>query len=79
MLFRSEFNTLYDEKDAIGRRYRRQDALGTPYCLTVDHQSLEDGTITIRDRDSMKQERMSVEEIKLKIRAELDIKSWLNS
>jgi glycyl-tRNA synthetase len=47
--------------------------------LTVDHQSLEDGTITIRDRDSMKQERMSVEEIKLKIRAELDIKSWLNS
>ncbi len=77
--FKWEFNTIYDEKDAIGRRYRRQDALGTPYCLTVDHQSLEDGTITIRDRDSMKQERMSVEEIKLKIRAELDIKSWLNS
>ena len=77
--FKWEFNTIYDEKDAIGRRYRRQDALGTPYCLTVDHQSLEDGTITIRDRDSMKQERMSVEEIKLKIRTELDIKSWLNS
>jgi len=47
--------------------------------LTVDHQSLEDGTITIRDRDSMTQERMSVEEIKQKIRTELDIKSWLNS
>ena len=77
--FKWEFNTIYDEKDAIGRRYRRQDALGTPYCLTVDHQSLEDGTITIRDRDSMTQERMSVEEIKLKIRTELDIKSWLNS
>jgi glycyl-tRNA synthetase len=77
--FKWEFNTLYDEKDAIGRRYRRQDALGTPYCLTVDHQSLEDGTITIRHRDSMKQERMSVEEIKLKIKTELDIKSWLNS
>ena len=76
--FKWEFNTIYDEKDAIGRRYRRQDALGTPYCLTVDHQSLKDGTITIRDRDSMKQERMNVEEIKLKIRAELDIKSWLN-
>jgi glycyl-tRNA synthetase len=77
--FKWEFNTIYDEKDAIGRRYRRQDALGTPYCLTVDHQSLENGTITIRDRDSMTQERMSVEEIKLKIRTELDIKSWLNS
>jgi len=77
--FKWEFNTIYDEKDAIGRRYRRQDALGTPYCLTVDHQSLEDGTITIRHRDSMKQERMNVEEIKLKIRTELDIKSWLNS
>jgi len=77
--FKWEFNTIYDEKDAIGRRYRRQDALGTPYCLTVDHQSLEDGTITIRHRDSMKQERMSVEEIKLKIKTELDIKSWLNS
>ena len=77
--FKWEFNTIYDEKDAIGRRYRRQDALGTPYCLTVDHQSLEDGTITIRDRDSMTQERMSVEEIKQKIRTELDIKSWLNS
>jgi len=77
--FKWEFNTIYDEKDAIGRRYRRQDALGTPYCLTVDHQSLEDGTITIRHRDSMKQERMNVEEIKLKIKTELDIKSWLNS
>ena len=77
--FKWEFNTIYDEKDAIGRRYRRQHALGTPYCLTVDHQSLEDGTITIRDRDSMTQERMSVEEIKQKIRTELDIKSWLNS
>src|SRR6056300_442294 len=74
--FKWQFNTIYDEKDAIGRRYRRQDALGTPYCLTVDHQSLKDGTITIRDRDSMKQERMNIEEIKLKIRAELDIKSW---
>ena len=42
----------YDEKDAVGRRYRRQDALGTPYCITVDHQSLEDKTVTLRDRDS---------------------------
>ena len=54
--FKWDYNCVYDEKDAIGRRYRRQDALGTPYCLTVDHQSLEDRTITIRDRDTMKQQ-----------------------
>ncbi|MCD4725237.1 MAG: glycine--tRNA ligase [Bacteroidales bacterium] len=53
----------YDEKDAIGRRYRRQDAIGTPYCITVDHQTLEDNTVTIRERDSMKQERIPIEEI----------------
>jgi glycyl-tRNA synthetase len=58
-----EFNCQYDEKDAIGRRYRRQDAIGTPYCLTVDHQSLEDGTLTIRERDSMQQERISASEV----------------
>lgn len=53
----------YDEKDAIGRRYRRQDAIGTPYCITVDHQTLEDNTVTIRDRDTMKQERVSIEDL----------------
>lgn len=53
----------YDEKDAIGRRYRRQDAIGTPYCITVDHQTLEDNTVTIRERDSMKQERISIDEV----------------
>ncbi len=52
----------YDEKDAIGRRYRRQDAIGTPYCLTIDHQTLEDGTLTLRDRDSLDQSRLSPEE-----------------
>jgi glycyl-tRNA synthetase len=46
----------YDEKDAVGRRYRRQDALGTPFCITVDHQTIEDQTVTIRHRDSMKQD-----------------------
>jgi glycyl-tRNA synthetase len=58
-----EFMCQYDEKDAIGRRYRRQDAIGTPYCITVDHQTLEDSTVTIRERDSMKQDRISIEEI----------------
>ena len=75
--FKWDYNCVYDEKDAIGRRYRRQDALGTPYCLTVDHQSLEDRTITIRDRDTMKQQRLTVKEVKNKIKTELDLKSWL--
>ena len=75
--FKWDYNCVYDEKDAIGRRYRRQDALGTPYCLTVDHQSLEERTITIRDRDTMKQQRLTVQEVKNKIKTELDLKSWL--
>jgi glycyl-tRNA synthetase len=53
----------YDEKDAIGRRYRRQDAIGTPFCITIDHQTLEDNMLTIRERDTMKQERIPVERI----------------
>ena len=53
----------YDETGSIGRRYRRQDEIGTPWCLTIDHESLEDKTVTIRDRDTMKQERIKIEEI----------------
>ena len=59
-----DFNCQYDEKDSIGKRYRRQDAIGTPYCVTVDHQSLENNTVTIRYRDSMKQERVKINELK---------------
>ncbi|GDX43680.1 glycine--tRNA ligase [Bacteroidota bacterium] len=55
---REEFYCFYEEKDTIGKRYRRMDALGTPFCVTVDHQSKEDGTVTIRYRDSMQQERI---------------------
>ncbi|NNE54892.1 MAG: glycine--tRNA ligase [Flavobacteriales bacterium] len=55
-----DFNCFYEEKDAIGRRYRRMDAIGTPYCITVDHQTLEDNTVTIRERDSMEQERVGI-------------------
>ncbi|MBI9034718.1 MAG: glycine--tRNA ligase [Bacteroidales bacterium] len=58
-----DFNCQYEEKDAIGKRYRRHDAIGTPYCITVDHQTLEDNTVTIRERDSMKQERVAVSEV----------------
>jgi glycyl-tRNA synthetase len=54
----------YEEKDAIGRRYRRQDAIGTPYCITIDHQTLEDDTVTIRERDTMQQERIHKNEVK---------------
>jgi glycyl-tRNA synthetase len=53
-----DFMCAYEEKDAIGKRYRRNDAIGTPYCVTIDHQTLEDGTVTIRDRDTMEQERI---------------------
>ena len=56
-----DFNCQYEEKDSIGKRYRRQDAIGTPYCITVDHQSLEDQTVTLRDRDTMQQERIAIE------------------
>jgi glycyl-tRNA synthetase len=63
----------YEEKDSIGRRYRRQDAIGTPYCITVDHQTLEDGSVTIRERDTMKQERIQIEQIKVIIAEKLKL------
>lgn len=59
-MLKFDFNLQYDDKDAVGRRYRRQDAIGTPYCVTVDYQTLEDNTVTIRERDSMKQERVNI-------------------
>lgn len=67
-----EFNCQYDEKDAIGKRYRRQDAIGTPYCVTIDHDSLEDNQVTIRERDTMKQERVPVEQVVSTLREQLN-------
>lgn len=61
---RDEFYCFYEEKDAIGKRYRRMDAIGTPFCITVDHQTKEDQTVTIRYRDSMQQERLPISKIK---------------
>jgi glycyl-tRNA synthetase len=58
------FRCFYEEKDSIGKRYRRMDALGTPFCVTVDHQTKEDNTVTIRHRDSMQQERVSIDALK---------------
>lgn len=63
------FRCYYEEKDAIGKRYRRQDAIGTPFCVTIDHQSKEDNTVTIRYRDSMEQERIPMSEVKNKVLA----------
>lgn len=59
-----DFNCQYEEKDSIGKRYRRQDAIGTPYCITIDHQTLEDNTVTIRHRDSMKQDRVAIQSLR---------------
>ena len=72
-----EFNVVYDEKDAVGRRYRRQDAIGTPFCITVDHQTLNDETVTLRDRDSMKQIRVKVKKLSKIINNHVAIKKWL--
>ena len=70
-----DFNMQYDEKDSIGKRYRRQDAIGTPFCITIDHQTLEDNTVTIRHRDSMEQERIDASNLN-KIIGEMV--SWRN-
>ncbi|MGB5404560.1 MAG: glycine--tRNA ligase [Robiginitalea sp.] len=72
-----DFMVQYDEKDAIGRRYRRQDAAGTPFCITVDHQSLEDRTVTLRSRDSMEQKRVPVAELKEVIQQAVSYRQWL--
>jgi len=76
--FSSEVNLSYDDKDAIGRRYRRQDAIGTPYCITVDHQSLDDNTFTLRERDSMEQKRINKDDLKIIVKNELTINNLLN-
>ena len=72
-----DFNVFYDEKDAVGKRYRRQDAAGTPFCITVDHDSLEDDSVTIRHRDTMEQKRVKISDLKAIIKAEVDVKTWL--
>ena len=66
-----DYNCQYDEKDSIGKRYRRQDAIGTPFCVTVDHQTLEDNTVTVRHRDTMEQERVSIDSLHEMIRKQV--------
>jgi len=77
--FKHKINIIYDEKDAIGRRYRRQDAIGTPYCITIDHQTLKDDTFTLRDRDSMEQKRIKINQLKKIVEDELTLKSLLKN
>jgi glycyl-tRNA synthetase len=70
-------NVQYDEKDAVGRRYRRADANGTPFCITVDHDTKEDRAVTVRDRDTMTQERIAINELKAYLEQRVAMSSWL--
>lgn len=72
-----DYNVMYEDKDAIGKRYRRQDAIGTPYCITIDHDTLSDHTVTIRNRDTMKQERVSVDSLRTILGENVELKSLL--
>ena len=72
-----DYRCQYDEKDSIGKRYRRQDAIGTPFCVTVDHQTLEDNTVTLRERDSMEQHRVAIDELHALIGEKVSFRSLL--
>ncbi|MGL5682185.1 MAG: glycine--tRNA ligase [Marinifilaceae bacterium] len=72
-----DFNCQYDEKDTIGKRYRRQDAIGTPFCITVDHDTLTDNCVTIRDRDTMEQQRVSIDSLYGILKEKTDISNLL--
>lgn len=72
-----DYNVQYDEKDAIGRRYRRQDAAGTPICITVDHETITDKKVTVRYRDTMEQKRIPISEVSKIIAEEVNFKKWM--
>ncbi|HOG41626.1 MAG TPA: glycine--tRNA ligase [Bacteroidales bacterium] len=72
-----DFNCQYDEKDSIGRRYRRQDAIGTPFCITIDHDTLEDNRVTIRHRDTMEQERVPIASLRKIMEEKVSLRSLL--
>ncbi|MEG1388465.1 MAG: His/Gly/Thr/Pro-type tRNA ligase C-terminal domain-containing protein, partial [Algoriella sp.] len=71
---RLDYNVTYEEKDSIGKRYRRMDAIGTPICITVDHDSLDDNSVTLRFRDTMEQKRVHVDELAIIIDKEVNMK-----
>jgi glycyl-tRNA synthetase len=70
-LLRGQLQAEYDEGGSIGKRYRRQDEIGTPYCVTIDHQSLEDRTVTVRDRDTLEQDRVPIDDLPATLGARL--------
>ena len=73
-LLKFDYNIQYDEKDSIGKRYRRQDAIGTPLCITVDYQTREDRTVTVRHRDSMEQHRVAIDELPALVNNEVSLR-----
>ncbi|MGE0589987.1 MAG: glycine--tRNA ligase [Cyclobacteriaceae bacterium] len=75
---RMDFKCYYEDKDTIGKRYRRMDAIGTPYCITVDHQTMSDNTVTLRHRDTMEQERLAISALKSKLQESVSMSSLLN-
>ena len=78
-LLKYDFNCQYEEKDSIGKRYRRQDAIGTPFCITVDHDSLNDRCVTVRDRDTMSQERVPIAELRSLIDKRVNLNNLLRN
>jgi len=76
-LLKYDFNCQYDEKDSPGKRYRRQDAIGTPFCIMIDHQTMEDNTVTIRDRDTMEQERVAIADLHQIIESKVSLTTLL--
>ena len=76
-LLQVDFNCQYEEKDSIGKRYRRQDAIGTPFCITIDHSTLEDNTVTLRNRDTMKQTRIQMDKLHGIISEKVNIAKYL--
>ena len=73
-----DFNLIYEDKDSIGKRYRRQDAIGTPFCITIDHDTLTDHTVTIRHRDTMEQERVAVSKLRQIIDNKVNFRNLLS-
>jgi glycyl-tRNA synthetase len=74
-----DFSYQYDEKDSIGKRYRRQDAIGTPFCVTIDHDTLTDGMVTVRERDTMQQERVKIEDLRALIEKKVSLTNLLRN
>ena len=78
-MLKYKFNCQLDSKDSIGKRYRRQDAIGTPFCITIDYTTLDDDTVTLRDRDHMKQERIPLASLENILNEKLNVRNWLSA